>query len=90
MSATCNADRPITAAHVDQILDESIVTVDTMGRKTTIAHAQLPNGYEITVSSACTDPNDFDRARGAKVCKRKLRSKVFDILAIQAHIDLQA
>lgn len=74
-----------TSDAVDKILQNSIVTYETMGRKTTIGHAQLPNGYEITVTSACINPNNFDRTVGIRICKRKLRGEIADVLAIQQH-----
>lgn len=75
----------VTPEAVDKILDDSIVTYVTMGAKTTIGHAQLPNGYEVTVTSSCINPQDYDVAIGVRTCKRKLRGEIADILAIECH-----
>ena len=79
---TGSLDADITReAQVKYILNHSTQTVLTLGKKTTVLHAILPSGFEVTVSSECANPDDYDRAIGIEVAREKLKAKVWELVA---------
>jgi hypothetical protein len=50
---------------------------------------RLPNGFEVTVSSAPVDPDDYDKDVGTEACISKLKARIIDLLAFQQHGPLQ-
>lgn len=85
---TMNTRQPVSEEKVDQVLEDSIITFSPMGMKTIICHAQLPNDFEVVTSASCVDPSDFDREVGKRICKERLRDKLFELIGFQQHPDL--
>lgn len=56
------------------------VKVDTIGEKTTIVTATLVNGFELTETSACVDPNNYNEEIGKEICMEKIYDKVWFLL----------
>lgn len=78
-----------THENVQEILMRSDIRHAQMCKKTTVICCKLPNGYEIVVSSAPIDTDDFDDQRGKDACISKLRDKVIELLAFQQHGELE-
>ena len=55
-----------------------------MGTKTWVVVCTLPNGYEITESAACVDPQDFDEEVADSICRSKIRGRIREMLAYEA------
>lgn len=55
-----------------------------MGTKTWVVVCTLPNGYEITESAACVDPQDFDEEVADSICRSKIRDRIKELLAYEA------
>lgn len=55
-----------------------------MGSKTWVVVCTLPSGYEITASSACVDPEDFDEEVADSICHSKIRDRIKELLAYEA------
>lgn len=66
----------------DEIVDKFIKSYEVfkVGDKTTVAVATLVNGFVITESSSCVSPDNYDEELGAKICKKKVRDKVWFLL----------
>jgi hypothetical protein len=75
----------VTTDDAQDVIGESTTTVHHMGEKTTVLHCQLPNGYELVVSSQCVDPADFTPRAGLTACFDKLETRIIDLLAREQH-----
>lgn len=54
--------------------------VSRSGEKTTVVTARLANGYEITETSSCVDPANYDEELGARLAKQRIRDRVWMLL----------
>lgn len=52
--------------HEQYLLNEWVVSQEStrLGAKTTVVCLQMDNGYEVLGSSACVDPDDYDKEIG--------------------------
>lgn len=75
--------------NAEQLIEMSDVTWQPMGQKTMVMVCQLPNGFEVTVSSAPVDPDDFDESAGQEMCRAKLKDRIIELLAFQQHGELE-
>ena len=59
-----------------------IANIETrdIGNKTTCVVATLVNGFEITATSACVDPDNYCRAIGEEICMKQIYDKVYELL----------
>lgn len=65
-----------------QMVDDFIVCreVHTVGKKTTVVHATLKNGFEIIESSSCVDPANYSEDLGAEICSERIKNQVWHLL----------
>jgi hypothetical protein len=75
----------IPESTVEEVILQSDIHVEKTGHKTTVLHAILPNTFEVTVTSACNEPADYDKEVGRKICMRRLKDKVWELMAYEAH-----
>lgn len=78
-----------TEQNAEQLLDMSDLEFGEAGEKTMWCTCRLPNGFEVTVSSAPVDPDDYDKDVGTEACISKLKARIIDLLAFQQHGPLQ-
>jgi hypothetical protein len=83
-----DSPKRVDSEKVEKVLNEAETELFKMGRKTTVLFAQLPNGFELTVSSSCVDPDDYDPDLGREICESRLETKIWELLGHQAHPDL--
>ena len=69
----------VTQAMVDYILDNSDIDVATVFDKCTVVACRLPNGFIIVESSACVDPDNYNKELGKKICMKKIEDMVWDL-----------
>lgn len=50
------------------------------GEKTVVCLLTLRNGYEVTASSSCVDPANFDFRMGCEIAERRAMEKVYELL----------
>jgi hypothetical protein len=50
------------------------------GEKTTITHVTLINGFELTETSSCVDPKNFNMELGEKICLDKIKNQIWSYL----------
>jgi hypothetical protein len=67
----------ITEAHVDAIMEATHFEIEMWGNKTTIVKAELPSGFVIVESSSCVDPRNYNHDLGVKLCKERIRDKIW-------------
>ena len=72
-------DKPsISQEMVDDFIVAAFAT--TLGDKCTVVRAILANGFEIVESSACVSTENYDKKRGADICMKKIKDKVWFLL----------
>lgn len=70
----------VTKEDVMEIIDNSNVIVENgVFDKSTVLHCQLPNGFVITTTSACVDPENYDPEIGEDICYDKLMEKIWEL-----------
>jgi len=69
----------ITKEKIQAILDNCHFQTGRIGQKTTVVCAILPNGFEITESSACVDPANYNQEVGESVCKERIANRIWQL-----------
>jgi len=64
---------------IDGLLDASTFSVSKVGAKTCVMVCTLPCGFEITATSACVNPEDYDEAIGVEICKKRIADKLWEL-----------
>ena len=72
-------DNRVFPEQVDSILAAAEITVEDRFGCMTVVHAKLPCGFIVTETSACIDPENYDRDLGAKICMGRVRDKVWEL-----------
>lgn len=68
----------VTEAHIDYIMEKTDFSdLVAVHGKTTIVIAKLPNGFVIVESSSCVDPANYNHDLGVKLCKERIRDKIW-------------
>jgi hypothetical protein len=71
----------ITDEYIAEIMDNSEFEVHTVFDKCTVVSCRLPNGFVITESSACVNPEDYDAELGKEICFNKIADKIWELEA---------
>lgn len=74
-----NKKNTITTEHIQAIMDQTAFETSTIGDKTTIVHATLPNGFVIVESSSCVDPENYDLQIGRGICLERIKDKIWEL-----------
>ena len=69
----------ISKEQIEAILKGSTIQDSKMGKKTTVVHVTLPNGFEFVESSACVDPANYDHEIGVKVCLKRIEDRIWQL-----------
>lgn len=69
----------VTQERIEEIMNNSKVTVATMFDKCTIVTCLLPNGFVIVESSACVSPENYDEEVGIEICMNRIVDKVWEL-----------
>lgn len=75
----------ITSDHVEYIIDNSLLDIQTMFDKLTVVACQLPNGFIIVEHSGCIDPANYDHEYGVEQCMKKIKEQIWDYEGYKAH-----
>lgn len=70
--------KTITQEDIDKLLKEVEVGVATVHDKCTMVSVKLKNGFIITESSACVDPNNYDVETGFNICMDRIVNKLWE------------
>ena len=68
----------VTQDQVDGFIKSTEVM--TIREKTTLVHATLQNGFTITKTSACVDPENYDEKIGSEICLEHIKNEVWYLL----------
>lgn len=69
----------ITQEDIDLLLSEAEVGVATVHDKCTMVSVKLKNGFIITESSACVDPENYDVDTGFDICMSHIANKLWEL-----------
>ena len=69
-----DVDAMIKQIHVDQI------TPNDLGSVVTVTTVTLANGFTITESSTCVDPDNYDTEIGVDRCMERIKDKIWYLL----------
>lgn len=78
----------ITEEYIAEIMENSKFETFTTFDKCTIVSCRLPNGFVITESSACVNPEDYDEDLGADICFDKIADKIWELEAYRLQQEL--
>ena len=62
---------------IKELLDKSLINVTTVFDKTTVVTVKLPNGFTITESCGCINPDNYSEEIGAEICMAKIEDKLW-------------
>ena len=48
--------------------------------KTTVVHVTLKNGFTVTESSSCVDPENYSKDIGVEICLERIENKIWELL----------
>lgn len=69
----------VTEEMIEDIINHSNITVDTIFEKCTVVSCRLPNGFVIVESSACVSPENYDEEMGVDICMGKIIDKIWEL-----------
>ena len=69
----------ITNGRIQHLMDTAKYETKTVFGKCTIVAAQFENGFILVESSACVDPANYDADLGAKLCKERIRERLWEL-----------
>lgn len=69
----------ITEERINELWNGATLQVSTVFDKCTVVVCQLKNGFVLTESSACVDPKNYDREMGFKICKERIKNKLWEL-----------
>lgn len=75
-----NLPDKLTEEDIHRFVDASEMQTHTIGNKTTVVQATLPNGWIEVESSSCVDPINYNQQFGEKYCKKHIEEKMWKFL----------
>ena len=69
----------VTQEQIDSLLKNATIEVQTILNKCTIVVVQLKNGFILTESSACVDPDNYDEKIGVEICLEHIENRLWEI-----------
>lgn len=73
------SDIKVTRERIDHLLNSANVKVETVFGKCTTVVMQLENGFILTESSACVDPENYDPQLGKKLCYKHIENRLREL-----------
>ena len=69
----------VTKERIERLMKTAKFETSTVFGKCTIVAAQLENGFVLVESSACVDPANYDAAMGERICKDKIKERLWEL-----------
>ena len=69
----------VTQAQIDRLLNTAEITVETKHDKMTIVTVKLENGFLMTESSACVDPENYNEKYGKDICLEHIKNRLWEL-----------
>ena len=71
----------ITEEYIAEIMENSEFEIHTVFDKCTVVSCRLPNGFVITESSSCVNPENYNAELAEEICFDKIASKIWELEA---------
>lgn len=78
----------VTKNMVDKIFSEAEKEIYTVFGKCTIVCVKLKNGFVLTESSACVDPENYSQCLGEEICFEKIKNKIWELEGYKLQCDI--
>ena len=69
----------VTQGRIDNIIARAELQDMKMGAKTTVVQAVLPNGFTITETSSCVDPENYDHEVGKNIAINRIKGRLWEL-----------
>ena len=69
----------VTEEHIEAIFDASTYDESKIGDKTTVVCLKLPNGFEITETSSCVDPANYNHRLGVELALVRAKARLWEL-----------
>ena len=69
----------VTQKEIDRLMDGAEVHCMTEFGKCTVVTVKLANGFILTESSACVDPDNYNQALGKKLCMDRIENRLWEL-----------
>jgi hypothetical protein len=69
----------VSKEHIDNILKNSEIHVDTHFGKLMVMIVKLPNGFTIVQSSGCVDPANYSYEIGYNCCLKRVEDELWKL-----------
>lgn len=69
----------VTHKDIEKLLAEAEVFATTIFDKTTVVAVKLKNGFVITDSSSCVDPENYDFELGKSIVMKRIENKLWEL-----------
>ena len=73
------SDIKVTQEQIDALINSAEVKVETVFGKCTTVAVKLANGFILTESSACVDPENYDAELGKKLCLQHIENRLWEL-----------
>jgi len=78
----------ITKAQIDKLFARADYQIETVYDKCTLMTVRLENGFVLTASSACVDPENYDERIGRESCERQIKNKLWELEGYRLQCEL--
>lgn len=69
----------VTQERIDALFTQSEIKEFIAFDKTFIMACKLPNGFVITESSSCVNPENFSEGVGREICTERIKNKLWEL-----------
>lgn len=69
----------VTQEYIDQLISSADIEVETFFDKCTVVVCRLENGFVLTESSACVDPENYNHELGTEICIGRIKNKLWEL-----------
>lgn len=72
-------ENKVSEGRIRELIENSEKNVTTIFDKVTVVSLKLPNGFVITESSGCVDPENYDEKTGELICMGKIEDRLWEL-----------
>jgi Phage protein (N4 Gp49/phage Sf6 gene 66) family len=71
--------KKVLPEQIEKIVSEGKIASIKVGIKTTFCMLTLKNGFVLSHTSSCVDPENYDHELGTKLCVQKIKDKLWEL-----------
>ena len=69
----------VSNEQINQIMENAVITCNTLHEKVTIVTAKLYNDFVIVEASGAVDKENYSEEIGKEICLERIRNKVWEL-----------